>query len=166
MRPLRPHHPPPDTIEKLFLILHQFNGFIVLILLGLRLMSLLGDAGEEKERLFPWLSAKGRQLLIHDLRYELPLWLHGKLKSLDEKNVIAATVHGLGICLALALGLSGMVVFLGTHTDGSMETPIQFVKSCHDALATLMWVFLFGHAGMALMHQLAGQQALRKIFRG
>jgi len=165
MRPLRPHHPPPDAVENIFFIIHQYNGFIVIILVGLRLMSLL-DAGDEKERLFPCLTARGRQRFRQDLSHQLPLWRRGKLPPPEEKNMLAATVHGLGICLALGLGLSGLVLFMGTNRDGSMMQPIMLVHDFHEAMAILMWSFIIGHVGMALMHQLAGHRVLQGIFRG
>lgn len=164
MRPLRPGQPAPDATESFFFIIHQYIGFAVLFFVGLRLISLLDEGGNERARLFPWTTSHGRMLLWHELRYEFPHWLKGKLKSPDEENVTAATVHGLGLCLALGLGLSGIILFIGTNPDGSMDSAVQFITECHKILGTLMWVFIVGHAGMGVAHQMAGHRALQRIF--
>ena len=165
MRPLRPGKPPPDFIESAFFIVHEYIGFVVLVFVGLRLMSLLDEGNDERDRLFPWLTVAGRTLLMHELRYEAPQWLRGKLKSPDEVNITAATVHGLGLCLALGMGLSGMALFISTNADGGMTAPVRFIRECHEIMGTTMWVFLIGHVSMAIAHQLAGHSALQRIFR-
>jgi cytochrome b561 len=164
MRPLRPEQPAPDATESFFFIIHQYIGFLVLFFVGLRLISLLDEGEKERARLFPWSTPRGRTLLLHELRHELPQWLKGRLKSPDEENVTAATVHGLGLCLALGLGLSGIILFIGTKPDGSMDSTVRFIMGFHEILGTLMWVFILGHAGMGVVHQIVGHRAFQRIF--
>lgn len=164
MQPLRPDQPPPDALEAMFFIIHQYIGFTVLVLVGLRFTEFMDSPEAARNRLFPWLTAEGRRALGHDIRYELPKWLYGRLKAPDEENVIAATVHGLGLTLAFALGMTGVMLFIGTSPDGDMEAPTRLIQESHNVMGTLMWIFICGHAGMAMAHQFSGHRALQRIF--
>lgn len=163
MRAPRPQHT-PSLVEALFFIVHEYVGFAVLILVGVRLMHFFDHPEAERQRLFPWLSRQGRRDLWLELRREVPGWLQGKLKPPQETYAVAGCVHGLGLALAFAQGLTGTILFLGTNPDGSMGAGVKFVADCHSVFGNIMWVFLIGHATMALAHQLLGHQALQRIF--
>lgn len=143
--------------------LHQFSGFIVLIVAIVYLMVVL-DKAEGKNRLFPWLSSEGRTILLQEIKRDLPGWFKGLLPAPEQAHTIAGTVHGLGIVLATTLGVTGSMIYLGINPDGSMPPPIHMIKELHELLGILMWLFFFGHSAMALLHQLKGHQIIQAVF--
>ncbi len=157
--PRQPWH----TGDALFIGIHELMGAIALVLVCVYLIVVLDDAAGQ-ERLLPWISAKGRNGLWLEIRHNVPGWLHGKLPPPEECHAIAGAVHGLGIFLALLLGLSGSMLFLGIGPRGDMTPDIKVVWEYHGIMATMMWVFVAGHAAMALAHELKGHGMLREMF--
>ncbi len=151
------------SIEAMFLNLHEWNGFIVLALVVFYLMY-LSDSSDDWKRLFPWLCTSGWKGLWQEIRYDILGWLKGHLKEPTEAHYIAGTVHGLGILLAIALGSTGIMIFMGLTSSGEMNEEIKLLRELHEDLGTLMWIYIFGHAGMALLHQLKGHNTLREMF--
>jgi len=150
-------------METLVVGIHEGIGIIALIL-TCTYLALVVDEAVGRERLFPWLRAPGRSRLWSEIRQEMPAWLQGKLASPTEKHAIAGTVHGLGITLALLMGLTGMMIFLGTGPHGEMPADIKIIWQCHSIMSTMMWVFVIGHAAMAIAHKLAGHNILGEMF--
>ncbi|MES0371432.1 MAG: cytochrome b/b6 domain-containing protein [Mariprofundaceae bacterium] len=147
--------------QELFFEVHEWFGVIVLVLVLLRFVFIMDR--EEWSKLFPWITAEGRRGIISELK-EVPGWLIGKLRDAGEQDYIAKTVHGLGLLLALALGISGTVLFVGMNPDGSMDDVVHFFKETHELLGELLWYYVIGHVAMALLHQLMGHRSLQRIF--
>jgi cytochrome b561 len=147
----------------MFFSLHEWIGFVVIVLAGVRFME-LAESEVGWKGLYPWLDSPGRRALSQQIREVLPCWLRGQLRTPEEQHLIAATAHGLGLGIAFLLGLTGSIVFTGMEPDGSMAASVKMVMNVHQVLGTLMWVYLFGHGGMALAHQWAGQRAFQRIF--
>jgi len=160
--------PEPDhsrhAIETLFLGIHEGIGSIALILVCVYLIVVLDEAAG-RERLFPWINATGRHSLWLEMRRDIPGWLRGKLLPPGESHFVSDSIHGTGIALALFLGFTGSILFLGIGPHGEMSSDIKVIWECHSIMATMMWIFVAGHAGMALVHELKGHEMLREIFR-
>jgi len=157
---------PGDTvrsIETIFLSLHEWNGFIVLGLVALYLMYLTNNSDDWK-RLFPWMSTSGCKGLWQEIRLDIPGWLKGHLRKPAEAHHIADTVHGLGILLLIGLGSTGIMVFMGLESSGEMNGDIKLLRELHAYLGTWIWIYMFGHAGMTIIHQLKGHNVLREMF--
>jgi len=150
-------------VEAIFFTIHEWNGFIVLAIAAFYLMYLTNDRGDW-ERLFPWMSASGCKGLWQEIRVDIPGWLQGRLKEAEEARYIAGTVHGLGILLVTGLGSTGIMIFMGLASSGEMSEDIKLLRELHEWLGTLIWVYLFGHAGMAIIHQLKGHNVLGEMF--
>lgn len=147
--------------QELFFEVHEWFGVIVLVLVLLRFLFIMDR--EEWSKLFPWITAEGCRGIISELK-EVPGWLIGKLRDAGEQDYIAKTVHGLGLLLALALGISGTVLFVGMNPDGSMGDVVHFFKETHELLGELLWIYVIGHVVMALLHQVMGHRSLQRIF--
>jgi len=158
-----PGHP-MHAMDTLFLGVHEGVGSIALILVCVYLIVVLDEA-VGRERLFPWINVTGRNNLWLEIRRDIPYWFRGKLSHPDKNNAIAGTIHGLGISLALLLGLTGSMLFLGIGPRGDMTPEIKVVWECHSIMATMIWFFVAGHGGMALMHEFKGHKILREMFR-
>jgi len=157
---------PGETIqpmEALFLTLHEWNGFVVLGIAFFYLMYLAND-GDEWKRLFPWLGVDGCKGLWREIRTDIPGWIQGRLRPPTEAHYLAGTVHGMSILLMIGLGSTGILIFMGLESSGEMSEDIRLLRNLHANLGTLMWIYLFGHAGMGLLHQLKGHHVLEQMF--
>jgi len=152
-----------SVIESIFLGLHEWNGFITLAIIIFYLMYLT-DKHDEWKRLFPWLNTSGCKGLWQEIRFDIPGWFRGCLKKPSEAHHIAGTVHGLGILLLIALGSTGIMIFMGLETSGEMDDEIRLLRSLHASLATLLWIYLSGHTGMTIIHQIKGHNILKGMF--
>jgi len=158
-----PDHP-RRAIQALYIGIHEGIGSIALILVCVYLIVAL-DEVVSRERLFPWINVAGRDQLWLEIRRDIPNWLRGKLSPPGESYAIAGAIHGLGISLALLLGFTGSMLFLGIGPHGNMTPDIKVIWECHSVMATIMWIFVTGHAGTALVHEFKGHKILRKMFR-
>ncbi|MDQ7010840.1 MAG: cytochrome b/b6 domain-containing protein [Mariprofundaceae bacterium] len=144
---------------------HEFVGVCLLIMVITRFMLMTGNR-KSLLRLFPWLEPEGRHGIMNEIRNTLPDWFTGQLKDAGEQDFLAKTVHGLGLLLALGLGLTGLVLFIGISPEGAMGALGKEVVEVHELLGTLLWVFITGHVVMTLYHQLLGHRVLQYIFWG
>lgn len=144
---------------------HEFIGVCLLIVVVTRFMLMIGNR-KSFLRLFPWLEAEGRHGLVNEIRNALPGWFTGQLKDAGERDFLAKTVHGLGLLLALGLGLTGLVLFVEIAPEGAMGALAKEVMEVHEVLGTLLWIFITGHVVMTLYHQLLGHRVLQYIFWG
>jgi len=151
-----------QAIESIFLGLHEWDGFIVLAIVAFYLMYMSNDRDDWK-RLFPWMSASGCKGLWQSIRFDIPGWLKGRLKEPAEAHYIAGTVHGLGILLLIGLGSTGIMIFMRLESSGEMNEEIKLLRGLHAYLGTLLWIYMFGHVGMTIIHQLKGHNVFREM---
>jgi len=161
--------PKPGRIrsdEQIFFFdMHEWVGMLLLTLIVLRLIwGVMGMGDGRLSKLFPFATAAGRKGMMHELRTEVPGWLKGKFEPPEKEDYIAGLVHGLGVLLVLALGASGAVMLYGMEDSGRMLGFVHTMKELHEALGELLWIYLVGHVGMALVHQLLGHRSLQRIF--
>ena len=149
--------------DALLVGVHEFVGVIALIFVGVYLVVRLDDR-DSRQRLFPWMFPDSRQQLWRELRDDLPAWLRGSQSLPESGGLLAGAVHGAGIMLALALGLSGALLFIGMGPGGVMPPDIKVVREAHGLMADVMWLFVFGHAGMALLHEIKGHRLMQAMF--
>jgi len=152
-----------QPIEAIFLGLHEWNGFIALAIVAFYLMY-LSNNNDDWKRLFPWMSISGCKGLWQEIRSDIPGWLTGRLKNPGEAHYIAGTVHGLGILLLIGLGSTGIMIFMGLESSGGVNEDIKLLRALHANLGTLIWIYMFGHTGMAIIHQLKGHNVFGEMF--
>lgn len=140
--------------------IHEFVGLSLLVMILVRFF----DNWEKTRQWFPWLSGEGRAGLLDELKNAVPGWFSGRLEESGGEDCLARAVHGLGLLLALGFGMTGMTLFLTMMADGSMTPAGQTALAIHDFLGTLFWLFLIGHVGMAIYHQLLGHRVFESIF--
>ena len=151
------------ALQTLFFGAHEFVGVSLLAIIITRFLLMTGD-WQAVLRLFPWLNTGGRHALAIELKQAPSDWLSGKLKDAGEQNFLARSVHGLGLLLALGLGLTGLTIFTQLSPGGTMGALGHGAMEVHEVLGTLLWLFLIAHIGMAIYHQMLGHRALQRIF--
>jgi len=151
------------TDEQVFFFeLHEWFGIILLVVVGLRLSLLLGNP-EEVRKLFPFVSMNRMRGVVAELK-EIPGWFVGKIRAPGDDDYISGLVHGLGLLLGLALGLTGTTMFVGMDpVNGTMDAFVHTMKEVHELLGGLLFYYVIGHVAMALVHQLKGHRSLQRI---
>lgn len=133
-----------------------FEALVAVALLWLAVLASPGGEGTPPGMLFPWLSARGRAALLRDLRRVGRRLRAGRLpRAADTARALAPAVHGLGLLVVTAVVATGA---LGWYAG------LRALLAVHPALVTLLWVYLGGHAGFALLHEVAGEGRLGHMF--
>ncbi|MEJ2452886.1 MAG: cytochrome b/b6 domain-containing protein [Candidatus Thiodiazotropha sp.] len=145
--------------------LHEVFGMLSLSLILAWFVWLFVRRTEEGSgELFPWFSSTSRHALLQAVK---STWVSLRSRcspSPADNNRIARTVHGLGALCALGMALTGFTVWLGMSDSGQLADWARLVLTLHRSLATLMWVYVLGHAGMALLHHARGETTMGRMF--
>ncbi len=150
--------------DALLVGIHEGIGALSLVLVCTYLVVTLDEA-PGRAKLFPWMDANSRARLWEEIRHDVPGWLRGIIPGPEAGSLMAGTVHGAGIVLALILGLSGSLLFIGMGPHGEITPDIRLVWQGHSLMASLMWIFVIGHGGMAIVHEIRGHAIVRAMFR-
>lgn len=109
--------------------------------------------------LFPWLSQIRRRALFQDLRTHWTSLRRLRIHFAPERPA-ASAVHGLGLLAATGMVTTGAGGWLLLLSSGTAQWLLDF----HGVLGNVMWVYLIGHATVALLHELVGTRLLRSMF--
>jgi cytochrome b561 len=151
--------------EALGFTLHEATGGLLLpLLLAWFTWAALRRGEPNLSALFPWLKASGREEVLRALRRALEEAAQRRLAPEAELLPLVRTVHGLGALCALFTATSGALVWLGMAPSGTLPAWVAVVLDLHQGAANLMWAYLLGHAGMALLHQRRGEGILGRMF--
>lgn len=156
-------HPPRRPVETPFL-LHEWVGvasLAILLLFWLWIVVRRREAGIAA--FFPWFSAARWRAILTDIRAYGAALLRLEMPDATVHSAFANAVHGLGLLLATYLAATGTVVYWQMDAAGKMTGLGHLFAEMHGALANVMWAYLIGHAGMALLHQLLGEGARRRM---
>ena len=115
---------------------------------------------ENQSMLFPWVNTAGRKHLLTELRMFLTL----KWKTLADTGPLAGTIHGLGLLIASAMAITGSILYIGLWPNNVANPNIRNMMEIHSTLATIMWIYLYGHVIIALWHQFVGHASIAKMF--
>jgi cytochrome b561 len=142
-------------------VLHQWVGIAGFgVVLAFWLWTLLRDRRETGlSQLVPWFSSSRRRAVLRDIVVTLRGLASGQAKA-EESHALASAVHGLGLATVTFMALTGaswLLLFEGTPLG-------RLVLGLHGLVANLMWAYLLGHAGVALLHQAFGGDVLSRIF--
>jgi cytochrome b561 len=146
---------------------HEAVGLASLGLLALFWLWTVVRRGETQPgALFPWLSAERRRRVFADIRSIVGGLVRRRFPPLASEMPLASAVHGLGLLVATAMATTGAIVYATMGADGSLPTGGKFSLELHEVFANLMWAYLIGHAGMAVLHDMAGHRVLGRMFLG
>ena len=114
----------------------------------------------EQGQLFPWMNATGRKALVTETGQFLTL----KWKALADTGALAGTIHGLGLLIATAMAVTGSILYIGLWPANVVNANVHNMMEVHSTLATVMWIYLYGHTIIALWHQFVGHSSIVKMF--
>ena len=73
-------------------------------------------------------------------------------------------MHGFGLLLVLAMGVTGAMMLYGMEKTGQMLGFIHDMKETHEVLGELLWIYIYAHVGMTILHMLLGHPMLKRVF--
>lgn len=159
-------HPKPGRPGDAFYEIHEYLGLALLGLLVLHwLWAAIRRGKTPFTQLFPWLTPSRYRPLMEDAQRYIS---HMARLSLPPETgstaPLASAVQGLGLSVALLLGMSGLLMFLNTPPEGARMTGwLHDVKEIHEVLGSIMWIYLCAHVAMGVLHQWAGHGAVRDM---
>ncbi len=153
-----------DDMQIFFFEMHELIGYIAFILIIARVAWGFAGSSSSWSRLFPYFSVTGISGLAAELKHDVPAWFKGKLPDPAQDSYLAGLVHGLGLLLVLALGFTGVVMAQGMEESGKMLGLVHDAKEVHEVLGELLWIYIYGHVGMVILHMLLGHTMLRRMF--
>lgn len=137
--------------------LHEIVGLSTLgLVVAFWLWSLVRRRETPFGALFPWLSARRLKAVGTDLARHWAQLKRLRLPGGEAETPLASAVHGLGLLAALAMGASGAWLF-------TQAVPGGLVLETHKLVSNLMWAYVVGHAGLALLHQASGHRVLQRM---
>jgi cytochrome b561 len=151
--------PFPGDPPSWMLSLHEYAGLANLAVVAAFWIWTLVRRGETRlGRLLPWFSVLRLRAVLADLAAQLRRLARGHAPD-DEDGALASAIHGLGLLAVTAMAVTGSVYLFteGTHFA-------RTALSLHKLIANLVWVYLFAHAGLAVLHHLLGSDILSRIF--
>ena len=145
--------------------LHEYMGLVTAGTLVLFWLWALARRGETPlGMLVPWFSPSRVRAVIADLGRQTGALARFRLPGPDGPSPLASAVHGLGLLALTGAGATGAVYFgLGGADAGGWMGETS--EELHEAFGTLMWLYLAGHAGLAVLHMLSGRDIVRRMFR-
>lgn len=149
-------------VENFAFEMHETIGLSTLGIVGLFwLWVLVRRVDTSLSRLIPWLSAKHRAIVISDVKDLIRALRKFEFSSVPTDTALASAIHGLGLVAVLAAAATGAGwLFFEESNQGLAKS----ITSAHEAVTTLVWAYLVGHAGFAVIHELAGHAVLRRMF--
>jgi cytochrome b561 len=156
------HHHRHTPLQADSFEIHEWVGMATLgIVLAHWLWTAFARESVGLSRLFPWRS-RARREVYSDLRglgsRQLP---HG-----GPRGGLPGLVHGLGLLAVSGMALTGSVIFFWLPENGAaVPAGAKNVIEIHQFIANFVWVYWFGHVGLAVLHRLAGHDTLRAMFR-
>lgn len=137
--------------------LHELGGLLSLATLVIFFIwTATRKTGTPTGLLFPWASPQRMRALAADIRLHVAGARRGTL-PVTESSPLASATHGLGLLIALLMAATGAA--------GYFLEVARPLLGVHETVAPLMWAYLIGHAGLAVLHQLAGHRILQRMFR-
>lgn len=150
-----------SELEKWLFECHEIVGLVAgaaLLLLGYSLWTRYG-AGL-RAHFLPWLDAPGRARLFSQARDAVGGLLSRSPPASDRVGVLAASWEGLGLLSMVWLALTGVAMVLSEDT----LTRMHDIGELHELGALPLQLYLWGHVGMALLHEWRGEGLLRRMW--
>lgn len=144
---------------------HQYVGLAAFALvLGFWANTIFRKRGTPIGELFPWFSKTGRAAFWADRRVFLNAIRQRKVPPVTEPAPIASAVHGLGLLLITLMTVTGSYYYFFSTGVRNEDGLAGFAMNIHHLAANLVWAYLIGHAGFAVLHHFAGDMSLRTMW--
>jgi cytochrome b561 len=145
--------------------MHETIGVVALIFaLGFWAVVMWRIVGTDAGRLFPWASGTRLAALKADLVMHGRALRRLRLPPYDPAGAFASAVHGLGLLLITYMALSGTMYLIAPQVGYEESTLLHLAMDVHGAFGTLVWAYLIGHAGLAVLHHFTNGLSLGEMW--
>lgn len=120
--------------------------------------------GTSLATLFPWFSSEGRLALRESARKHWAAMKQFQLTDHDPNDALPSAIHGLGMMLMAWMATTGAIFFIAIKMGESKSVWAKAVKELHEEFGTFVWIYLIGHAGIALINHFKMKQRLGEIW--
>jgi cytochrome b561 len=157
--------PGKNREEDLLFEIHEYTGIVTFFLIfGLWVYTFSRARGTRPGLLFPWFSRNTLSALAADARLHLRALMKFRLPDHQQNSPLASAVHGLGILLIVLMAGTGVTWFIGMQFGNMAQSWAKAAKEVHELFSNLVWAYLIGHAGIALINHFAGKQRLSEMW--
>lgn len=147
--------------------LHETVGLASLALLFLFwCWTLFRNRETEFGKLFPWLSSVRLNGVMEDTESYLKGIRALRVPTSSSGSALASAIHGLGLIIASVMAVTGAIYYFAVAAVGVFLPLSTAALETHAVVANLMWAYLIGHSGMAIVHELLGSPVLKQMFFG
>tara|TARA_R110002074_G_scaffold233128_2_gene404785 strand:+ start:221 stop:841 length:621 start_codon:yes stop_codon:yes gene_type:complete len=157
--------PAPDATGNWYFEVHEYGGlfgfgFVLLFWLGLLVKLRESPLG----LLFPWFSGERLSALWADIKHHARFLIKFQFPPYENHAPLASAVHGLGLLLITAMASSGTIYYFINNGNPDAGGLVGVVIFIHKTLASLVWAYLVGHAGLALIQHYLGNVSLATMW--
>lgn len=157
--------PAPDSAGNWYFEVHEYSGLAAFcFVFGFWAVLGIRRKGTAPGALFPWFSGARRIALRKDTRAHIAAMMSRRLPPYDDRAALPSAVHGLGLLLMTAMAVSGATYYFINTGDPDAGGAVGAIMFAHKSLANIVWAYLIGHAGLALVHHYAQHMSLREIW--
>ncbi len=120
--------------------------------------------GTPMAMLFPWFRRDRLGLLWQDVLRHARALTHLRLPPANTHDPLASAVHGLGLALMSIMALSGTIYYFVNTGDPDAGGVVGVTMTLHRTFANIVWVYLIGHAGLAVIQHVANDHPLAAMW--
>lgn len=142
---------------------HEIAGMVIAALLLLHWLALFSNhIPLGLGHLFPWFSRQRLSTMTGEIKRQ---WAQCRLEDSQQMSALAGATHGLGLLVTTAMAITGAVVYFSMAENGAMPPLVKDIKEVHELTSSLLWAYLIGHVGIAILHQWLGHRTLADMFK-
>lgn len=157
---------PKENREEDWLFeIHEYTGLVAFfVIAGFWLFTMYRLRGTRRGVLYPWFSRESLAALATDAKRHGQAFMKLRVPEHIEHAPLASAIHGLGILLVLLMACTGVTWFIGMQLGDMAHVWAEAAKEIHEFFSNVVWIYLFGHAGIALINHFAGKQSLTDMW--
>jgi cytochrome b561 len=152
-----------SALQKLMFEFHEWVGLVAAAALLLMLFCLWRRyGGALRARFLPWLDGEQRATMLEQARAAFSGMLRLDPPAAPNVALLASAWEGLGLLTLAFMALTGTAMALLEGSPGLMHD----LGEIHELGALPLKLYIGGHVGMALLHELRGEGLIRRMWGG
>jgi Prokaryotic cytochrome b561 len=141
-----------DAPGDWFFAVHEYCGLAAFgLVAAFWALAAFRKRGTPIAMLFPWTSAARMAAVRRDAKAHFLAVMRLRFPRHGGQMPLASAVHGLGLLLMSVMVVSGTVYYFVNTGDPDSGGLVGVTMSVHKLFANLVWVYLIGHAGLAVL---------------
>ena len=158
--------PSAGAPENVWFEIHEISGLTALVFAGaFWIVVATRRGGAPMAALFPWASRPRLRALRENAAAEARALRRLRRPDGVQAGPLASAVHGLGLALIAAMALAGGAWWTSEILGAGEAAWGEAALALHKAMATLVWIYLVGHGGVALLRHWTGGPRLGTMWR-